>query len=190
MGPPRFFDVSLPACHGLRTPAALPILAKSDALVLPAVCMKTLGVRNKPFRSGTSTAGCAVTPAAYRILCLRLVHLVRHVRTHDSAMDTRLDTGGWLTLTRQGLLPCKRRQAFLDAITPTPQPLPTAGATLERTVEAVGWTPWLDAPRATVEPFEPSTVMISVGVIAIPINEVILYKYLLFQSHSQITKKN
>ena len=33
--------------------------------------------------------------------------------SHDSAMDARLDTGGWLTLTRQGLSPCKRRQAFL-----------------------------------------------------------------------------
>jgi hypothetical protein len=47
LGPPKFFDVSLPACHGLRTPADLPILAKSDALVLPSVCVKTLGVRNK-----------------------------------------------------------------------------------------------------------------------------------------------
>jgi hypothetical protein len=32
---------------------------------------------------------------------------------HGSAMDARLDTGGWLPLTRQGLSPCKRRQAFL-----------------------------------------------------------------------------
>ena len=32
-------------------------------------------------------------------------------------MDARLDTGGWLALTRQGLAPCKRRQAFLGAIT-------------------------------------------------------------------------
>jgi hypothetical protein len=32
---------------------------------------------------------------------------------HGSAMDVRLDTGGWLPLTRQGLSPCKKRQAFL-----------------------------------------------------------------------------
>ena len=75
--------------------------------------VKALGVRNKPCRSCTSTSGCAVTPAAYRMLCLRFVHLVRRVVDHDSAMDARLDTGGWLTLTRQGLAPCKRRQAFL-----------------------------------------------------------------------------
>ena len=27
LGPPKFFDASLPACHGLRTPADLPLLA-------------------------------------------------------------------------------------------------------------------------------------------------------------------
>ena len=79
--------------------------------------VKTLGIRNKPCRSCTSTSGCAVTPAAYRILCLRFAHLVRREFPHGSAMDARLDTGGWLPLTRQGLSPCKRRQAFLGAIT-------------------------------------------------------------------------
>ena len=47
MGLPKFFDVSLPACHGLRTPADLHILALSDASVLPSVYVKTLGIRNK-----------------------------------------------------------------------------------------------------------------------------------------------
>ena len=75
--------------------------------------VKTLGVRNKPCRSCTSTSGCAVTPTAYRMLCLRFAHLVRRACGPDSAMDARLDTGGWLALTRQGLSPCKRRQAFL-----------------------------------------------------------------------------
>ena len=79
--------------------------------------VKTLGVRNQPFRSCTSTSGDAVPPTASRILCLRFVHLVRRVYDHDSAMDARLDTGGWLALTRQGLSPCKRRQAYLGAIT-------------------------------------------------------------------------
>jgi hypothetical protein len=36
LGLPKFFDVSLPACHGLRTPADLPILANADGLVLPS----------------------------------------------------------------------------------------------------------------------------------------------------------
>ena len=117
-GPPKFFDISLPACHGLWTPADLHLLAISDASVLPSVCVKTLGVRNLPFRSCPSTSGDAAPPTACRILCLRLVHLVRRGICHDSAMDARLDTGGWLALPRQGLSPCKIRQAFLGATTP------------------------------------------------------------------------
>ena len=35
----------------------------------------------------------------------------------DSATDARLDTGGWLTLTRRGLSPRKKRRACLGAIT-------------------------------------------------------------------------
>jgi len=59
------------------TPADLHILAKTDASVLPSESVKTLGVHNNPFRSCTSTSGYTVTPTAYRILCLRLAHLVR-----------------------------------------------------------------------------------------------------------------
>jgi hypothetical protein len=117
LGPPTCFDASLPACHGLRTPADLHILTMTDALVLPSVCVQILGVRLSPCRSCPSPSGDAAPPTADRIRCLRLAHLVRHVRTHDSAMDARLDTGGWLPLTRQGLSPCKRRQAFLGART-------------------------------------------------------------------------
>src|SRR5712691_3881652 len=36
----------------------------------------------------------------------------------DSASDARLDTGGWLALTRRGLAPRKKRRASLGAITP------------------------------------------------------------------------
>jgi len=68
------------------------------------------------FRSCTSTSGCATTPTAYRILCLRFAPLVRR-GSHNSARDARLDTGEWLTLTRQGLSPCKIRRALPGAIT-------------------------------------------------------------------------
>src|SRR5262249_26267231 len=80
--------------------------------------VQTLGVRHEPFQSCTSTAGCAVSPTASRIRCLRFAPLVRRASPHDSAMDARRATGGWLALTRQGLSPCKRRQAYLGAITP------------------------------------------------------------------------
>ena len=36
LGLPKFFDISLPACHGLRTPADLHLLATTDVRVLPS----------------------------------------------------------------------------------------------------------------------------------------------------------
>src|SRR5207249_6070604 len=36
LGLPTFFDLSLPACRGLRTPADWPLLANADGLVLPS----------------------------------------------------------------------------------------------------------------------------------------------------------
>lgn len=48
VGLPKFLHASLPACHGLSTPADLPTLAllQSGVLVLPSVNVQTLGVRN------------------------------------------------------------------------------------------------------------------------------------------------
>ena len=65
-------------------------------------------------RSCTSSSGRAVVPTAYRILCLRFACLVS---PFGSSTDARLDTGGWLTLTRRGLSPRKIRRAFPGAIT-------------------------------------------------------------------------
>ncbi len=70
-----------------------------------------------------------VLSVAYIILCLRFTLLVRLVekksffsgkysRSPISAQRARLDTGGWLDLTRQGLSPCKVLQASLVALTP------------------------------------------------------------------------
>jgi hypothetical protein len=105
MGPPKFFDASLPACHGLWTPADLHIQAITDDLVLPSVCVKTLGIRYKRFsklyqhfRGRGSPYGLQDSLSTLRPSCSPC--------SHDSAMDARLDTGGWLTLTRQGLSPC------------------------------------------------------------------------------------
>jgi hypothetical protein len=65
-------------------------------------------------RSCTSTSGSAISPTAYRILCVRLpCKFVRGLR-HSAAGPT-LDTGGWLALTRPGLSPGKRRRALLGA---------------------------------------------------------------------------
>ncbi len=51
LGLPEFYDVSLPTCHVLWTPADLHILAISDASVLPSVYVKTLGVRIDHFEA-------------------------------------------------------------------------------------------------------------------------------------------
>jgi len=40
VGLPTFFDASLPACHGLRTPADLPFLALPEGRVLPSGAFK------------------------------------------------------------------------------------------------------------------------------------------------------
>ena len=73
LGPPQCFDASLPACHGLRTPADLPPRAQTGGRGLPAVCVKTLGVRTKRLgeavpalqgaRSPLRPPGCAVDAA-------------------------------------------------------------------------------------------------------------------------------
>jgi hypothetical protein len=119
-GSPQFCDASLPACHGLRTPADLPRLALAEVRVWPSGACKpsASAMSEAPFRSCPSTAGDTAPPAASRRRCRRCAHLVRRASPHDSAMDARLATGGWLALPRQGLAPCKRRQAYLGARTP------------------------------------------------------------------------
>ena len=83
--------------------------------VLPSRTLKLSASAISLFRSCTSTSGNAISPTAYRILCVRLPHLVRGLPR--SAMGPTLDTGGRLTLTRPGLSPGKRRRASLGAIT-------------------------------------------------------------------------
>jgi hypothetical protein len=54
-------------------------------------------------------------------LCIALstLHLFcSQLKKNRSATGARLDTGGWLDLTRQGLSPCKVHQAALGALTP------------------------------------------------------------------------
>ena len=102
MGPPKFFNVSLPACHGLWTPADLHILAKTDALVLPSVHVKTLGVRNNLISKLYQHFRVRGHPCGLQdSLCTLRPSIVRE--SPPSSMDATLDTGGWLALTRPGL---------------------------------------------------------------------------------------
>ena len=109
-------DVSRHACPGLRTPADLQALAMNRALRVGFQDVQTVAIRGLLSRSCTSTSGSAISPTAYRILCVRLPRdLVRGLRR--SAAGPTLDTGGRLTLARPGLSPSKRRRALLGAIT-------------------------------------------------------------------------
>ena len=67
------------------------------------------------FRGDTSTSGSTVSPTACMILCVRFTCFVHSLPSKSSATGATLDTGGWLTLSRQGLSPCKMHQASLGA---------------------------------------------------------------------------
>jgi hypothetical protein len=112
LGPPTCFDASLPACHGLRTPADLHRLALTAVRVWPsgactpsASAPSALSKLSQHVRVRGHPCGLQETLSTLRPSCSPCLH--------DSAMDARLATGGWLILTQQGLAPCKRRQAFL-----------------------------------------------------------------------------
>jgi hypothetical protein len=100
---------------GLKDSGGPPHPSHKGCFVLPARTLKRSASAISLFRSGTRTSGSAISPTAYRILCVRLPHLVRGLPR--SAMGPTRDTGGRLTLTRPGLSPGKRRRASLGAIT-------------------------------------------------------------------------
>jgi hypothetical protein len=116
LGPPKLFSVSL-ASHAQafrlrRTSTPKPF----GRLVSPSGTLKPSASANQAYLEAVpAQKASAVSPTAYRILCLRFACLVRP--SLDSATDARLDTGGWLALPRQGLSPRKKYRAFLGAIT-------------------------------------------------------------------------
>lgn len=77
MGPPKCFDVSLPACHSLRTPADLHILAINGCFVLASGALKPWPSTTSAISKLFQLSGHAVAPTAYRILCVRFTCLVR-----------------------------------------------------------------------------------------------------------------
>ena len=99
----------------------------------------TRGVRHQPWRRCPSTAGAAAPPVASRRLWRRFVHLGH--RAHGSAMDARRATGGWLTLTRQGLATLPETPSLSWRENAGPQALPEAEA--QRRLQAVGSRPFI-----------------------------------------------
>jgi hypothetical protein len=116
MGPPKFFDAPLHACHVLMTPAGLRNLTESIPLcgLLANVNDCRLHLQ-PPFRGCTRPQGGTVSLTAYMVPCVRFRPFVRFVSRLSSSRPATLGTGGWLDLARQGLTPCKKRQACLGA---------------------------------------------------------------------------
>src|SRR6185295_6024216 len=119
MGSPKFFDAPLHACHALMTPAGLRNLTLSIPLrgLLTSVSDCRLHLQSS-FRGCTRPQGGAGSLTAYMVPCVRFRPFVRFVSRLSSYGSATLGTGGWLDLTRQGLAPCKKRQACLGAHAP------------------------------------------------------------------------
>ena len=136
--PKFFFDVSLPACHGLRTPADLHNLAKSVALMLPSGALKpsasamAMSKLYQHFRVRGHPYGLQDTLSTLRPSCSSCVPpQLRHGR------KTRY---GWVASpypTRTFTL--QETPSFSWRDNAAPQSRPEAGA--QRTLEGVGCRP-------------------------------------------------
>jgi hypothetical protein len=117
MGPPKFSDASLPACHSLRTSADFHMLALTHASCWLRVTLRPSPSATNSFRSCTSFQGTRLPlrPAGFSVYASPT--LFASYLPPDSAAGATLDTGGWLALTRPGLSPGKIRQAYLGATT-------------------------------------------------------------------------
>ena len=76
-GPPKFFDASLHACHGLKTPAGSrhPVTAMPSRRLPRPTLRRRLHIQVtglNPFRDGAPSLTTCVVP------CVRLRHVVRH----------------------------------------------------------------------------------------------------------------
>lgn len=94
-------------------------------VVLTSTALQASSVGTR-FRSDASTSGARTPYGLYNSLSTLHVGcspacVLTPERAHqstDSAQRARLDTGGWLNLTRRGLSPRKVLQASLVALTP------------------------------------------------------------------------
>ena len=104
-------------CHMISS-----IITSSRFLCIGFQDVNTVAVCIYAFDEAEIASGRCVRPSGLQdSLCT--LHLFVHDRssvhtsTPLSVTDATLDTGGWLTLTRLGLAPGKKRQASLGALT-------------------------------------------------------------------------
>ena len=118
LGLPTCFDASLPACHGLRTPADLPRLAIPVVRVLPSGAFKPSASATSLFDAVPALQGAQspLRPTGCAVYASPILFAACTTTTPPWTQDS-LRVGGY-ALPRQELAPCKRRQAFLGARTP------------------------------------------------------------------------
>src|SRR6266704_3785021 len=77
-GPPKFFVVSLPACHGLRTPADLHLLATTDVRVLPSGALKPSASATSLFEAVPALQGARspLRPPGYSVYASSILFVV------------------------------------------------------------------------------------------------------------------
>ena len=115
MGSPKFFDAPLHACHALMTPAGLQEAHQCDSLAW-ASRKRTRSPPASLVFSGLcqTSGGCGPPYGLHGSLCtLQTFRSVRLTTLLLRVCNTRYE---WLVRpSRQGLAPCKKRQACLGA---------------------------------------------------------------------------
>ncbi len=150
-----FVQATACALRRISTPSPYTV-----ASVLPSVCVKTLGIRNCVGRSCTSTSGSATSPTAYRMLWVRLPHVLVHRYRFHSGSNTRY---GW------GANPCPTGTCTLQDTPGFDQrdngcaqpPLETTDVLRKQrrlAVQAIGWSALLDESCSGLENREPNVV--------------------------------
>jgi hypothetical protein len=143
LGPPKCFDASLPACHGLRTPADLPLLANPDGRVWPSGACKpsasasAMSKLYQHFRGRGSPCGLQDTLSTLRPSCspgsrprLRHGRQTRYgwvARPYPTGTCTLLETPSlsWRDNAGRQLLPKAGAQRTLEAVSCRVEPMVT-----------------------------------------------------------------
>jgi hypothetical protein len=138
LGLPKFFDISLPACRGLRTPADRPLLAKADGLVLPSGALKPSASATSRFEAVPALQGARspLRPTGYSVYASPILFAVsprlRHGRKTQYGWMAHPYPTGTFTLQETPSLSWRENARG--------EPRPMAGVTQERTLLGVGST--------------------------------------------------
>jgi hypothetical protein len=96
LGPPKCFDASLPACHGLRTPADLPFLAIPDGRVLPSGAFRPSASAMSLFEAVPALQGARspLRPPGYSVYASPILFAASTTTTPPWTQDS-LRVGGY-----------------------------------------------------------------------------------------------